>query len=160
MMPYRSPTYKMLMLVFYAGIGFWLLPVIFTGFQLQELFNSLVFGIATVILVTWGASAVYSLKGGATAEHQQIISTVAVWFIVWVQRLYAIIFVALDRPTWLMISALPAFLTYMFGVMGILVIMAPAFMEEVNLKDYYINLAVGVVFGSILAFVSYLVQVQ
>lgn len=159
-MPYRNPTYKMLMFVFYAGAAFWLLPIVFTGLQLQEVFNSLVFSIATVILMTWGSAAYYAFKGRMDPENQQIISTVAVWFIVWVQRLYAITFVALDRPTWLMVSALPAFLTYMFGVMGVLVIMAPAFMKDVNLRSYYAHLVVGIFIAAILFVISYAVQVQ
>ena len=159
-MPYRNPTYKMLLFVFYAGAAFWFLPIIFTGLQLQELFNSLVFGIATVILITWGSAAYYAFRGRMDPENQQIISTVAVWFIVWIQRLYAIIYVALDRPGWLMISAFPAFLSYMFGVMGVLVVIAPMFMKNVDLKNYYVHLMLGTFIGVILFIVSYAVQIQ
>lgn len=160
MMPNRTPTYKMMMLVLLAGAGFWLMPLIYTGLQLQEVFNSVVFGIATVVLVTWGPSVFFAMRGGINAENQHIVSTVAVWFIVWIQRLYAIIFVSLDRPTWLMISAFPAFLTYMFGVMGVLAVVAPAFVKDANMKDYYIQLIAGIILGVVLSGISYLVQVQ
>ncbi len=159
-MPYRTPTYRMMLLVLYAGAAFWILPLIFTGLQLQEAFNSIVFGIAAVVLVTWGPSAFFALRGGVNAENQHIVSTVAIWFIVWVQRLYAIVFVTLDRPTWLMLSAFPAFLTYMFGVMGVLVVVAPAFVKDANMKDYYFQLIAGLLVGTLLSGISYLVQIQ
>ena len=158
-MPYRNPTNKMLLLVFYSGIAFWFLPLAFSGIDLQAAFNSVVFGISTVILVTWGASAYYSLRGNADAEHQHIISTVAVWFIVWCRGLYSIIFVSLDRPTWMVLSAFPAFITYMFGMTGILVVMAPAFVDDVNLRDYYFKLAIGSVLGVLLSGLSYYMQI-
>jgi hypothetical protein len=159
-MPYRNPTNKMLWLVLGAGLAFWALPLLFAGSAIQEVLNSLVFGVATVVLFTWGPSAYYSLRGNVTAEHQHIVSTVAIWLIVWTQRLYAVVFMSLDRPHWLQVSAWPAFITYMFGMMGILIIAAPFFVKDIDQRGYYWQLGVGLFIGTILAIISYVTQTQ
>lgn len=158
-MPYRNPTNRMFILISCAGIMFWLLPLFFSGDDLQTTINSIVFGIATTIMITWGPSAYYALRGNVTAEHQHIIATVAVWFIVWMQRLYAIIFVTLDRPYWLASSAFPAFVAYMFGLMGVFIIVAPAMVEDADKSDYLWQTAVGIGCGLLASVVSFIIQV-
>jgi hypothetical protein len=158
-MPYRNPTNKMLLLVMYAGVLFWVLPAFFTGDTLQEFFNSIVFGIASAVLVTWGASAYYALRGNITGVHQHIVATVAIWLIVWLQRLYSIVFLTMDRPYWMQISSFPAFITYMFGIMGVFVVVAPAFVdEETDQRDYVLQAAIGTGIGMVAAVVSYVIQ--
>jgi len=157
-MPYRTRTDKMLILILFSGVLFWLLPIFIGNDVLQKVINSAVFGIATTVLVTWGSSAYYAIRGNVTAENQHIIATVAVWFIVWVQRLYAMIFLYMDRPMWMQISAFPAFVTYMFGITGIFIIIAPAMIESVDKREYIIQTVVGVGLGTIAAVVSLVIQ--
>lgn len=159
-MPYRNPTNKMLILITYSGVLFWLFPMFLNGDMLQMIVNSLLLMIATIVLVTWGSSAYYALRGNVTAVHQHIIATVFVWLIVWVQRIYAIIFVVMDRPHWLSISAFPAFIAYMFGVTGIFVVVAPALLDGANQKEYVKQIAVGTILGMILAIVSFVIQIR
>lgn len=159
MMPYRNPTNKMLLLVMYMGVLFWVLPFAFTGDQLQTAFNSIVFGISTTVLITWGPAAYYALRGNVTAEHQHIIATTAVWLIVWVQRIYAIVFMILDRPYWLLSSAFPAFVAYMFGMTGVFIVVAPALVKTEDRSDYIWMTTIGVGCGLLAAAVSYILQV-
>jgi hypothetical protein len=148
----------MLMLVSYAGALFWLLPIFLTGDAIQRVMNAVVFGIATAVLYTWGGAAYYAMRGNITGVHQHIVSTVAVWFIVWVQRLYSITFLVLERPHWMLISAFPAFVTYMFGMMGVFIVIAPAFVEDVDKTDYFKQIGIGVTLGVIAAAVAYVIQ--
>lgn len=159
-MPYRNPTNKMLLLVLYVGVGFWLLPIFTPIVILQAAINSIVLGIATVVLATWGPSGYYSLRGNITAEHQHILATVGVWFIVFIQRLYAMIFVTLDKPVWLQNTPWSAFISYMFGLIGVFIIVAPMLTKEVDAKGYRWQLAIGTGLGIVLAIVSFIIQVK
>ena len=157
MMPHSSTSNRMLMLALAAIASYWVLPWFATGLQLQIVFNSLVFGVATMILVTWGPAAYYALRGRARAENQNIIAVYTVWSVVWLQRLYSITFVTLDRPDWLLNSALPAFMAYLFGMSGILFLAAPASIQHAP-RSYYWRLAAATVFGALFGGVSYYFQ--
>jgi hypothetical protein len=149
----------MFQLISVAGILFWLLPLIFDGDSLQTTLNSIVFGIATTVLITWGPSVYYALRGNVTAENQHIIATVAVWIIVWTQRLYSIVYMTLDRPYWLASSAFPAFIAYMFGLTGVFIVVAPAMLKDADRSDYLWQTAVGIGCGVMAAVVSFVIQV-
>lgn len=157
-MPHHNPTNRMFLLILCAGVLFWILPQFFTGDLLQEVFNSIVFGIATTVMVTWGPSAYYAMRGSVTAEHQHIVATVAVWFIVWIQRLYAIIFMVLDRPYWLLSSAFPAFVAYMFGITGVFIIVAPAMVKDASRNDYIWQVTIGIGCGLLATAFSFILQ--
>lgn len=159
-MPNSATSNRMLMIALAAIASYWVLPVFATGLQLQIVFNSLVFGIATTILVTWGPATYYALRGRAWGENQNIVAVFVVWLVVWLQRLYSIIFVSLDRPWWLMNSALPAFMAYMFGMAGVLFLVAPASIKHADTeqKAYYWRLAIAGIFGAAGAAASYYLQ--
>lgn len=135
MMPNSPKTNRMLMLALAAIASYWVLPIFITGTTLQVLFNSAVFGVATSILITWGPAAIYALRRGVTGENQSIVATFTLWSVVWLQRVYSITFVVLDRPWWLTNSAFPAFLAYLIGVTGILFLVAPIAVDDA--KDRY-----------------------
>lgn len=159
-MPWRNPTNKMLMLVLYVGVAFWLLPIFVPITLLQAGINSIVFAIATVVLTTWGPSAYYALRGNVTAEHQHIIATVGVWLIVWIQRLYAMINITLDKPIWLQNTPWSAFISYMFGMIGVFIIVAPMLTKELDDEGYRWQVFVGTVIGLALGIASFIIQMQ
>jgi hypothetical protein len=160
-MPYRNPTNKMLILILYVGVLFWLLPIVVPITVLQAAINSIVFGIAIAVLTTWGPSGYYALRGNVTAEHQHIVATVAVWLIVFVQRVYAMVFVTLDKPMWLQNTPWSAFISYMFGMTGVFIIIAPLITtKQVDGVAYKWQVAVGTIIGTVLAALSFIIQMQ
>lgn len=148
----------MFFLVACAGIMFWFFPFFFTGDQLQTAVNAAVFGVSIAVMTTWGSAAYYALRGDITAEHQHIVATVAIWFIVCVQRVYSMTFMMLDRPYWMLSSAIPAFVAYMFGLTGICLVIAPYYLKNVDKTGYKKQIARGGFFGVFAAAASYLVQ--
>lgn len=158
-MPWGSSSNKMMRIYLYLGVFYWILPIFFTGVSLQIAFNSIVFGIATALLFTWGPSMYYALRGDTTAENQQIVATVTMWLIVWLQRLYSIIYVAMDRPEWLQKSVVPAFLAYMFGATGVILLIAPSFVKGVSVREYYWQMGIAVACGVVFGMTSYYLQI-
>jgi len=158
-MPHTRRTHRMLLLALLAMASYWVLPLFITGETLQVLFNSAVFGVSTAILVTWGPPAIFALRRSASGENQNILAVFMLWFIVWLQRVYSIVFVTLDRPGWLASSALPPFLAYLFGVVGVLMLTAPAYVEDAP-RSYYWQLAVAGVLGAAAAATSYFLQLH
>lgn len=159
-MPWGPPSNRMFRIFLYLGMFYWLLPVAFTGLQLQIFFNSIVFGIATALLLTWGSAFWYAMHGDATAENQQIVATVTMWLIVWLQRLYSIIFVTFGQPHWLQNSFFPAFLAYMFGVTGMFLLVAPMFVNTQGNRSTYWLVWTSLAVGAMFAGVSYYFQVS
>lgn len=158
-MPNSRRNHRMLLLALLAVASYWVLPLFASGMALQTAFNSIVFGIATAILITWGPPALFALRRNATGENQNIIAVFTLWLVVWLQRLYSIAFVSLDRPWWLLNSALPAFMAYLFGVVGVLFLTAPAYVEDTP-RSYYWQLAAASVLGAAAAVVAYYLQLH
>ncbi len=147
------------MLALAAFASYWVLPIFISGVTLQVIFNSAVFGIATSILITWGPATLYALRRGVTGENQSIVATFTLWLVVWLQRIYSITFVALDRPWWLMSSALPAFLAYLIGVTGILFLIAPIAVDDAQ-DRYRWRLVASLIFGFAFAASAYYLQLH
>lgn len=158
-MPWGNETNRMFRIFLYLGMFYWVLPIFVAGLALQIVFNSAVFGISTALLITWGPALWYSLRGDASPENQQITATVTMWLIVWLQRLYSIIFVAMGHPAWMQLSAIPAFFAYMFGAMGVILLVAPSFMKGGATHSYNVQLGVAIVIGVVLGVVSYYLQI-
>lgn len=156
-MPNSRRTNRMLLLAIAAVASYWVLPLFASGLTLQILFNSAVFGVATSILVTWGPAAVFALRRSATGENQNIVAVFAIWFVVWLQRVYSIAFVTLDRPWWLLNSAMPAFLAYLIGMAGVLFLIAPASTDDAP-APYRWRLALSGALGVAFAGFSYWLQ--
>ena len=159
MMPHSPPSYKMLIWSIVAVAFYWLLSAFVSGLALQITFNSVVFGLSTSILLTWTPAAFYAMRHGAKGENQNIIAIFTIWMVVWLQRLYSIAFVSFDRPQWLMDSALPAFLAYLFGMAGVLFLLAPAFVKDVP-RAFYLQLTISLVFGVIAAGAAFYLQLM
>jgi hypothetical protein len=149
----------MLILTIAAISFYWLLSLFVLGFTLQIIANSVVFGIATAILLTWGPSLYYAMRGHASAPNMAIVSITTVWMVVWLQRVYSIVFIALERPWWLMNSAVPAFIAFLFGLSGLLVLIAPAFMKGAPRGGLW-QLAIASGIGAVFAAGSYYLQIS
>lgn len=156
-MPHSTPSNRMLMIALAAILSYWVLPLFASGLTLQIAFNSLVFGVATSILITWGPATYIALRRRAWGENQSIVATFTVWSVVWLQRVYSIVFVTMDRPQWLMNSALPAFMAYLFGVAGVMFLIAPAATKDAPVSYYWRLAAAGIV-GAVFAAASYYFQ--
>lgn len=115
-------------LVFAVGapIIYWLLAIWVPAHLLREVFNSLGFGAALIITITWGPSAWRAIKENAGSGEWQIILAIFVtWFVVLLQRCYTIIFNWAGRPIEWMDSPITGFWPFSYMIAGMLLLSAP-----------------------------------
>jgi hypothetical protein len=116
--------------VLFAVFGFvfyWVLALFVPAAALRDVFNSLCFGTAVIIVLTWLPSALKALKENVdAAEWQLIIGIFLIWLIVAAHRIYAIAFNFAGRPDSWADSAITGFFPYSFMLGGLLFLTAPA----------------------------------
>jgi hypothetical protein len=109
-----------------AFVLYWITAMFVPPLVLRDVFNSLAFGTAIVITVTWLPSALKAVKENAdSGEWQLILAIFIVWFVVMCQRVYVILFNWYDRPDAWAMSAIAGFWPYSYMIAGLLFLSAP-----------------------------------
>ena len=109
-----------------AFLAYWIASMFVPALVLRDVFNSLAFGTAIIITITWAPSAFRAVKEGAdSGEWQLILAIFIVWFVVLCQRTYVIVFNAYDRPEAWTTSAISGFWPYSYMIAGLLFLSAP-----------------------------------
>jgi hypothetical protein len=140
--------------IFAAGAFFfyWILALFVPVGLLREIFNSLSFGVAVMVTMTWAPAAWYSLWYGERAgEWQLIIAIFLAFFVLAFQRLYVMAATILGRPEWLVESPVSGFVPYSITVVGILFLVAPGVYRGAPRGRYWWYIIAGVSMGSLLA---------
>lgn len=119
--PNRAIVFAVGGLVLYGILAMFVPPLI-----LRDVFNSLAFGTAVVITLTWFPSAVKAVREGAASGEWMLISAIfLMWLVAMVQRLYAILFNYYGRPDAWAESAISGFFPYSYMICGLLFLSAP-----------------------------------
>lgn len=107
-------------------IAYWIAAMFVPPLVLRDVFNSLAFGAAIIITITWGPSAYRAVKENAdTGEWQLVLAIFMVWFVVLCQRVYVILYNWYDRPDAWANSAISGFWPYSYALAGLLFLSAP-----------------------------------
>jgi hypothetical protein len=135
-----------------AFVAYWLAALFVPPLVLRDVFNSLAFGTAIVITVTWMPSAMKAVKENAdTGEWQLILAIFVVWFVVLCQRVYTILFNWYDRPDAWANSAVAGFWPYSYMIAGLLFLSAPGVQGD-GIKNRSIwAMITAVALGSLIA---------
>lgn len=119
--PNRAVVFAVVAIVLYWVTSMFVPPLV-----LRDIFNSLAFGAAIIITITWGPAALKAVREGAdSGEWQLILAIFIVWFVVLMQRIYVIIFNYAGRPDDWATSALAGFWPYSYLCAGLLFLSAP-----------------------------------
>lgn len=109
-----------------AFLAYWIASMFVPPLILRDIFNSLAFGTAIIITITWGPSAFRAVREGAdSGEWQLILAIFLVWFVVLCQRVYVITFNWAGRPEPWATSAVAGFWPYSYMIAGLLFLSAP-----------------------------------
>lgn len=109
-----------------AFMMYWIASIFIPPLILRDVFNSLAFGTAIIITITWAPSAIRAVKENAdSGEWQLILAIFIVWAVVLCQRIYIILFNAYGRPDAWATSALAGFWPYSYMIAGLLFLSAP-----------------------------------
>jgi len=110
----------------FSFVLYWIAALFVPAIILRDVFNALAFGIAVMIVLTWGPSATRAVRQNAdSGEWQLILAIFMVWFIVLCQRSYVVIYNWNGQPeSW---AALPisGFWPYEYVIAGLLFLAAP-----------------------------------
>lgn len=124
--PNRAVAFAVAAVVLYCVLALFVPPM-----ALRDVFNSLAFGTAVVIVLTWLPSALKAMREGVdSAEWQLIVAIFLLWLIVAVQRIYAMAFNWAGRPDSWADSAITGFFPYSYMFAGLLFLSAPGIVEE------------------------------
>ena len=135
-----------------APLAYWLASFVVPAHLLRDIFNSLAFGTAIIITLTWAPSALRALRENAdTGEWQLILAISVLWFVVMCQRSYVIAFNWMGRPDSWSDSALAGFWPYSYALAGLLFLSAPG-VEGDGLRSRALwAMIAAVAIGSLLA---------
>jgi len=145
--PNRAVVFAVLSFVMY-----WIASIFIDQIILRDVFNSLAFGAAIIITMTWGPSALRALRDDAdNGEWQLILAVFLIWFVVLAQRIYIIAFNWSDRPDEWANSAISGFWPYSFTVAGMLFIAAPGIRSNgIEIRAIW-SIVAAVAIGSLIA---------
>ncbi|WP_018900440.1 hypothetical protein [Rhizobium sp. 2MFCol3.1] len=135
-----------------AFLAYWIASMFVPPLVLRDIFNSLAFGTAVIITITWGPAAFRAVKNGAdSGEWLLVLAIFLIWLVVLCQRLYVIAFNWLGRPESWALSPVSGFWPYSYTVAGMLFLSAPGFRDgDLSTRNIWaIILAVAI--GSLLA---------
>lgn len=145
---------KAIAFIIFSPVVYWVLAVLFEGPLLRDIFNSLAFGVASMIVVTWMSAAYKAVRENVDAgEWQLILAIFLLWLVVCVQRVYSALYNYVDKPSqeFLSQSAIPGFFPYSFMISGALFLIAPEVRSEaLNIKAFW-ALLTGVGIGALIA---------
>ena len=109
-----------------AFVVYWIAALFVPPFILRDVFNALAFGAAIMIALTWAPSAYRAVKENMdSGEWQLILAIFLLWFVVLLQRSYAILYNWYDRPESWQNSAIVGFWPYSYAIAGLLFLAAP-----------------------------------
>lgn len=136
-----------------AFILYWVMAFIFPIVILRDVFNSLAFGTAVVITATWAPSTYRAIKEEANSGAWQLILGISLfWFVVLIQRIYAIAFNWAGRPPEWLNHPISGFFAYSFMISGLLFLSAPGVRAERELKQRaLVAMVVSVAIGGFIA---------
>jgi len=145
--PNRAVVFAVLSFVMY-----WIASIFIDPMILRDVFNSLAFGAAIIITMTWGPSALRALRDDAdNGEWQLILAVFLIWFVVLCQRVYVIAFNWNDRPELWSNSAISGFWPYSFTLAGMLFIAAPGVRSNgIEVRAIW-SIVAAVAIGSLIA---------
>jgi len=145
--PNRAVVFAVLSFVMY-----WIASIFIDPIILRDVFNSLAFGAAIIITMTWGPSALRAIRDDAdNGEWQLILAVFLIWFVVLAQRIYIIAFNWSDRPDEWSNSAVSGFWPYSFTVAGMLFIAAPGIRSNgIEIRAIW-SIVAAVAIGSLIA---------
>ena len=135
-----------------AFVAYWIAAMFVPPMVLRDIFNSLAFGTAIIITITWMPSALRAVRENIdTGEWQLIMAIFLVWFIVMCQRVYIIVFNWFGRPESWSDSPISGFWPYSFMIAGLLFLSAPG-VEGSALRSQAIwSMVAAVAVGSMIA---------
>lgn len=110
----------------FAFLAYWIATMFVPPLVLRDVFNSLAFGAALIITLTWWKSAYQAVRENAdSGEWQLILGIFFMWFVALSQRVYIIVFNWYGRPDDWANSAIAGFWPYSYMVAGLLFLSAP-----------------------------------
>lgn len=114
-----------------AFVAYWIMSLMVPPLLLRDIFNSLAFGTAIIITITWAPAAVRAIKENAdSGEWQLILAIFLVWFVVLIQRIYVIAFNWHGRPEAWAVSPVAGFWPYSYMIAGLLFLSAPGVKDD------------------------------
>ena len=135
-----------------AFLLYWIASLFVPALVLRDVFNSLAFGTAIIITITWFPAAIRALKEGAdSGEWQLILAIFIVWFVVLCQRIYVITFNWYDRPEAWALSPISGFWPYSYTLAGILFLSAPGVSGNTFRSQAIWAIVAAVAIGSLIA---------
>lgn len=141
--------------VVFAVLGltvYWIAAIIVPPSVLRDVFNSLAFGTAIIITITWFPSAARAMKEGAdSGEWQLILAIFIVWCVVLAQRVYVIAFNWAGRPDAWADSAISGFWPYSYMISGLLFLSAPGVTDDKIGGRAIWSIVFAVAIGSLIA---------
>lgn len=132
---------------------FWVLAIFIDPQVMRTVFNSLALGVFALVSYLWFQPMLWEFR--ARAEEQNagawmiVLGVFYMSFTLFWQRIYAIITLALGRPTWLVDSAIAGFVPFSLMWGGFLFIAAQGMAGEASVKNTR-----SVVYVVIIAFIG------
>lgn len=131
---------------------YWLVALFAPPLLLREIFNSLSFGVALIIAITWGPPAWRAVWGDIRGGEWTIILAIFfTWFTVLLSRSYAIAFNWAGRPEEWAHSSLAGFFPYSYLMAGMLLLSAPGVTTDGFRRTAIWAMMAAVAIGSLLA---------
>ena len=135
-----------------AFVAYWLVAMFVPGPVLREVFNSLSFGAAIIISITWFSAARRAMREGAdTGEWQLVLAIFLLFFVLAISRLYAILFNYMDRPDSWAHSPISGFWSYSYLICALLFLSAPGKTKEGLRSSTIWSLLAAFSIGSLIA---------
>lgn len=135
-----------------AFVAYWVAALFVPADVLRDFFNSLAFGTAVIITLTWLRPALKAVSEGAdSGEWQLIIAIFLLWFVVVLQRGYVITYNLAGRPDAWSDSAISGFWPYSYMISGLLFLSAPGVQNDKMTKRSIWSIEAAVGIGCLLA---------
>lgn len=142
---------KILALIIFAPIFYYLLTFFVSGKDLRDVFNSLSFGTALTIWVTWLWAFIEAVRhGGREGKWRLILGLCLTMQTVMVSRAYSALFNYYGRPESWSEGPFPGFMSFSYFLAGVLILSATAEEKDTPFISY-LPLLVGVGIGGIAA---------
>lgn len=133
-------THNQALLFTVAGPAiFWVLAIFVDAEILRTIFNSLALGVFALVTFLWFRPMLWELRAHAEERNAGawmiVLGVFYMSFTLFWQRAYSIVSLALDRPSWLLDSALAAFVPFSLMWGGFLFVMAQGMAGKASVKN-------------------------
>jgi hypothetical protein len=133
-------------------IAFWIAALFVPTPLLRDVFNSIGFGVALIVTITWGSAAWRAVREGANSGAWQLILSLYLgWMTVLMQRVYAIVFNWEGRPVEWLDWPISGFWPYSYAVAGLLLLSAPGVKADGMRSTALWSMIAAVAIGSLVA---------